>query len=154
MCNLNDYMRCANVISKTYLLPKDKLELAYRDFFQAVDKTGAKMASLPFFISAPAEGDTVSIRLYLPMLSTPKQLPPGLHFDSYFLIEDMASLAVCGEGIDAKVEQGYQRLEGFLDEQGLAPATPVFHILRADDSLTYTILKVGYRQKQDVEIIG
>ena len=90
----------------------------------------------------------MSLKLYLSLLSTPKQLPPGLHFDSYFQVEDMASLAVCGDGLDVKVEQGYQELERFLDEQGLAPATPVFHILRADDTLSYTILKVGYRQKQ------
>jgi effector-binding domain-containing protein len=139
-------MRYANVVSKTYCLPAQKLDLAYRDFFTTLDQANIQITSLPFLVSSELPNDWVAVKMHITIKDPVLNLPQGMHFDSYFSIEPMASLAIYGEDIEEKTREGYERLGTFLEEQGLRAITPIFNIMRGDEALTYVILKLGYAE--------
>jgi hypothetical protein len=70
-----------------------------------------------------------------------------MHFDSYLHIEDMASLAVQGDDIQSQVEEASNKILAHIDASGLIATTPVFTMLKGDDTLLYSVVKIGYGAK-------
>jgi len=148
MCTLNDFMRYAHVFSKTYQIPKDKIDLALKDFFEQVMSVSARIASLPFFTMHELPEEWVLIKIHISMKNPPTHIPEGLHYDSYFYIDQMASLAICNDDIQKQSAESYDKLLMFLEQNNLAACTPIFCIMSGDDTLKYTFFKVGYTEKQ------
>ena len=154
MCNLNDRMSYANVVSKTYQIPKSRIELVFEDFYTEVLALNSKIFSLPFFTVAELPDDWLLIKMHTAMSAPVAAMPKGLHFDSYFHIDQMASLAVCGEGIDKKTEEAHDKLLSCLEESALIATTPVFYVMSGDTTLQYTIVKVGYCDPEVLDVVG
>jgi hypothetical protein len=143
MPELNDYMRYANVVSKTYVLPQSKIALALEDFMESLATLNKANNSLPFFSVILAENGQMRLKIHIALKAPVATVPAGLHFDSYFQVTDMASLAVCGD-FENKMAEAFNELHGFLEQEGLRPITPPFVILSGDQTLSYAIVKVGY----------
>jgi len=146
MSQLNDFMRYANVISKSYQVPRQKLDLAVSDFLEQIAALEPKIASMPFFSIQELPNDWVFIKLYISLQNPMSNLPKGLHFDSYFFIDNMASCAIHGNDLQNQTAEGHDKLQAFLSEKSLVPTTPVFTEIHGDEDFTFTILKVGYTE--------
>jgi hypothetical protein len=140
-------MRYANVISKAYQIPAEKLDLAITDFLEQIAFLEPKINSLPFFSIQELSNGWLAVRLYMSIQSNMDNLPEGLHFDSYFYIDQMASSTFCGDSLEAQSAESYDKLLMFLENQDLIPTTPVFSILSGEDNFFYTILKVGFMHR-------
>jgi len=151
MCNLNDFMRYANVVSKSYSVPQDKLELAMTDFFEQTAKLNRQLASMPFYSLEELPDNQVFIKMYLSLQYPLEDLPQGMHFDSYFNIGPMVSCAVYGDDMEAQGANSYNRFQPFFEQNKLIPVTPVFTVLRGDSDFSYAILKIGYVTAQETQ---
>ncbi|MDR2106601.1 MAG: DUF5085 family protein [Coriobacteriales bacterium] len=143
MPELNDAMRYANVVSKAYVLPQQKVSSAIQDFMESLVVLGKANSSLPFFSAVLAEDGWMRLRMHIALKAPVATVPDGLRFDSYFYVTHMASLVVCGD-IEDKMPEAFSELNDFLEQKGLRPTTPPFIILSGDETLSYTIVKVGY----------
>ena len=151
MVELNDFMQYKNVLSKRYLLPKDKQGLAAKDFMESVLGVSEELLTLPFFMVEPANDDNIFVTYYISIeQNDPGILPKGLHFDSYFGIDPMASIVLSGD-FAAKSEEAYQDIYKALDAHGFRAVTPVFTTIGGDSSFSYATLKIGYADKRFFE---
>jgi Domain of unknown function (DUF5085) len=143
MCNLHDFMHYSNVVSKSYLVPKDRSELAIQDFLAETFGLGLKCVSLPFLTIDILEKDMLRICIYISIEADSPELPADMHFDSYFAVDDMASICVTGD-VQNNMSGAYVKLYDFLENESKRAITPAFHVMGGDQSLQYTIVKVGY----------
>lgn len=144
-CIMGDFIHRKNVISKTYLLPKTKIQSGMVDFLNTANNIGATPAALPFFIMDFIKDDWVKIKLYMPVEQDFLQVPSNMHFDSYFSVENMVALCVA-ENPEKNMSNAYVKMFDFLESNSLRAITPVFHVLGGNKEQTYTILKVGYQK--------
>jgi hypothetical protein len=148
MPNLNDFIRHANVLSRTYYLPMDKAQTAIEDFLRLVaGNTQQDVASLPFYSIEDLGNGNVRMKIHMAMRGVQRDLPPQLKYDSYFYIPNMASVAVHGD-FAAVTEEAALSLQEHIEANGLRPATPLFCEMKGDDTLQFTILKMGYALKE------
>ena len=143
MCNIHDFMHYSNVVSKSYLVPKDQSDLAIQDFLAETFGLGLKCVSLPFLTIDILEKDMLRICIYASINEDSPVLPADMHFDSYFAVENMASICVTGD-VQNNMSDAYVKLYDFLKEESRQAITPAFHIMGGDQSLQYVIVKVGY----------
>jgi len=143
MCNLHDFMHYSNVVSKSYQVPKDRSELAIQDFLAETFGLGLKCVSLPFLTIDILENDMLRICIYISIEADSPELPADMHYDSYFAVDDMASICVTGD-VQKNMSGAYVKLYDFLKKESRQAITPAFHIMGGDQSLQYTIVKVGY----------
>jgi len=145
---MNDFIQLKNVLSRSYRIPKDKQELAFRDFLDTVLAMKIEMKTLPFFAIEAEKDDEIVIRYYLSIENNnPGSLPSGLHFDSYFGISPMAAIVLPGE-FEAKSSEAYQALYDAIDGAGMIAVTPTFVFPSGDSSYQYAIMKIGYADKR------
>jgi len=152
MCNLHDFMHYSNVVSKSYLVPKDRSELAIQDFLAETFGLGLKCVSLPFLTIDILENDMLRICIYISIEADSPELPADMHFDSYFAVDDMASICVTGD-VQKNMSGAYVKLYDFLKKESKRAITPAFHVMGGDRSLQYMIVKIGYAEAVDHAVI-
>jgi ubiquinone/menaquinone biosynthesis C-methylase UbiE len=151
MVELNDFMQYKNVLSKSYRIPKDKQELAIRDFLEAVIAMGGEMATSPFFAIEGSKDEEIIVKYYVSIENNnPGTLIRGLHFDTYFGVEPMAAAVLAGD-IAVQSEKAYEMLYETLEKNGLVATSPVFVHPSGDNDFQYATLKVGYADKRFFE---
>jgi len=69
-----------------------------------------------------------------------------LDFQSYYSVENMASIFVFGN-YDAQMEYAYASLIEFLNQAALEIVTPIFHVVDPDKK--YIEVKIGYRKRDN-----
>jgi len=144
-CTLNDYIHCKNVVSKTYVVPENRVQQAMEDFISAIADAKLDNSSLPFFIMETIENKWIRMKIYMSVVHNNPKLPTGLHFDSYFCVDNMVSLCVSREP-ERYLSDAYVKLFSYLQENSFRAITPVFQVLGGDKQDQYTFLKVGYTQ--------
>lgn len=146
---LNDTMRYANLVSSSYVVSAKNIPKVLTDFYQKVFELDNSISSLPFFSLQEAEDGRFFVRLYNSLVKPMITLPPGLHFDSYFYIEKMASLAVYGSEYTSLAAEGTEMIVAYLNKRNLETVGPLFTVLAGKGELSYPILKVAYREKKE-----
>jgi hypothetical protein len=147
MFELRDFMQYKNVLSKSCLIPKDKMGLAAKDFLETVGAMGVTMHSLPFFSLENIQGGAIKLRYHISVEDNNPTLPKGMRFDSYFGIDEMASVCVTGD-YETRTQGIYENLLRFIDENGMLGITPLFVVVRGDETTQCAVLKVGYADKR------
>ena len=143
---VGDSIHRKNVVSKSFVCPQEKVGEALTAFLTEIINAQYTPAGLPFFIlDSDPENDWIKIQFFISIEHTDPQLPDGLHFDSYFSMDNMAALCVA-RNPEKNMPEAYKRLFGYLKAHSYTPVTPVFQVLGGSQDLPYTILKVGYRE--------
>ena len=141
-------MQYKNVISKSYLIPKEHTDKAITDFISELAKGEIRTSTLPFYTIELLKDDWIRMSLYISSDDDFPTLAPKMHFDSYFCVEDMASCCLF-ENLEEKIPLTHSDLSTFLEKNNLRPITPVYHIIGGDQSIKYIILKIGYYEIDD-----
>lgn len=144
-CTLGDCIHRKNVVSKSYAAPEAQMQKTIEDFITAIAAAELENTSLPFFIMEPLENNWIKLKIHISVEHCYPKLPMDLHFDSYFSIDNMASLCVSKEP-EKHMSEAYEQLFNYLHENSLQAITPVFQVLGGDKNIQYTFLKVGYIQ--------
>lgn len=142
-CVIGDFMHYRNVVSKTYKIPKDKIQEAMSDFLKGIFEAKLKPEQLPFFIMGEDKDGMLGIKFWIPILQVAPTLPAGYHFDSYFSIDDMACVCI-SEKPEVNTKDAYIILSNFMVENHCEPITPIFNVIGGDSKNQYTFIKVGF----------
>jgi hypothetical protein len=146
MAASNDFMQYKNVVSRACLIPADRFVGATNAFFADIAEAGLTISSLPFLIVLPQENGELYVKYHISVEEESPDLPEGLAFDSYFGIDDMASVTFCGD-IAENSETVVKELYGHLDRSGFMACTPLYAVLHNDGGFQYVSYKIGYCPK-------
>ena len=143
MINPDDSIRLTNVLSKAYSCHYVDIDKAAEVFLDEVIKRGATPKG-PLFYSlenVPSD-ERVRGELFMPVEESYIKTSGDMYFHSYFNIEDMISICVHTD-MEQNTEVAYFMLLAHMEEVGLRPTTPFFHVVGGDDSFQYVFIKVG-----------
>jgi hypothetical protein len=143
MVNRNDFIHHKNVVSQSYLVPANRFADVMNTFFRDISEANLSIRGLPFFIMLPQDENKLYLKCYVPVEENDPILPEGMEFDSYFGIDKMASITVCGD-VDQNSETAFKELYDYLEESELTATTPVYSVLHSDKGFKYVSYKLGY----------
>jgi hypothetical protein len=136
-------MQYKNVVSMSYLIPPDKLPESIYAFLKDITDAELAVTTLPFSVMLPQENGEIYIKYHVSVEENNPKIPDGMRFDSYFGIDDMASITVCDD-IVQNSEEEISELYDYLASADLTAITPAYSVPRDDDGFKYVSYKVGY----------
>jgi hypothetical protein len=146
MVKSGDFLHYKNVISKSYFIPGDKLPDVMEKFFDEVTGSEITLHRPPFFSIQNVDVDNILVQCYVSISEDNPNLLEGLHFASYFAIDDMISSMLFGD-FESKYISTVEEMCLYLDKNDLVPCTPIFIVTGEDSTMRYLTLKLGYTVK-------
>jgi hypothetical protein len=144
MIKLGDYMHYKNVLSKSYFIPQSELLNTINNFVDEIAEIGYTFVHKPFFSVQIVDDDFGLTKCFASVEEDNPNVHEGMHFDSYFGIDDMATVMLSKNNINDYTSV-VSRMSSRLDESGLILITPTFFIF--GEEATYMTIKVGYTLK-------